>query len=49
MYAVIDWLASMFQSDEPCPCWKMKTTIPNAAAMRHTPTRRAHLIEVAGS
>jgi hypothetical protein len=29
--AVTDWVASMFQSEEPCPCWKTNTTIPKAA------------------
>ncbi len=32
----------MFQSEEPCPCWKMKTTIPNAPASE-TRLRRAAL------
>ena len=30
--AVTDWVASMFQSEEPCPCWKTNTTTPKAAA-----------------
>ena len=29
---MIACVASMFQSEEPWPSWKMKTTIPNAAA-----------------
>ena len=29
---MIDCVAAMPQSDEPWPCWKMKTTIPKAAA-----------------
>ena len=29
---MIDWVASMSQSDEPWPCWKTNTTTPNAAA-----------------
>ena len=29
---MIEWVAPTPQSEEPCPCWKMKTMIPNAAA-----------------